>query len=409
MSGTIIPAADDRQRLSPRELFQRLNLGMHEQARREGVTFSQFLDRELPAERDGLDGFQRMLREAGILTRTHPRGYYRASTVEAFARNEQARALFPEWVARTLDKVRFRERTAPVAERAVVLSDDAAVGTILRPYGDDPVLRLSDATGPAIPIEEVVSRTRFEDSDRARSFYLNRDDTATRRKRVAEAADIPRARITTKQHEIPLYKYGIAMEASYETMRRLELDEFAAFLQREAISAEVDKVAAILDVIVNGDGNTGTAATSYNLTALDGAAVAGTLTLKGWLAFKAKFANPYMLTSVLAQEAVVLQLLLLNMGSGNVLLQERPDLGGFVPMNQTFADGVRWGITTEAPTLKIVGFDRRYAIGRIVETGSLIQEVDRWITRQVNVLTVSENEGYEVLDPKAVKILNVNA
>ena len=44
-----------------------------------------------------------------------------------------------------------------------------------------------------------------------------------------------------------------------------------------------------------------------------------------------------------------------------------------------------------------------------METGSQIQEVDRWITRQVGVLTVSENEGYESIDANAVKILNVNA
>jgi hypothetical protein len=385
-------------------MFERMSLGVYAEAAQRGMSLTAFLAREMTEadKREGLDGYERLLAVSGIVTRTHPTGSYQASEMSEWEKAPQKRALFPEWVRRTAERARHHAR-------AVYLSSDAAGGSVLNPYDDLQEPRVDDRTEPAIPLEETIAGTRFVGSDRARSLYLTRSATDTRKKRVAEAADIPRSKILTGQHDIPLYKYGIALEASYESMRRVRIDQFARFLQMEAIQAVIDKVATVIDVMVNGDGNSGTAATSYNLTTLDSAAVAGTLTLKGWLSFKAKFQNPYMLTHALAPEAMVLQLLLLNIGSANWPLNQRPDLGGFTPINQTFADGVRWGITSDAPTGKIIGYDRRFAIGRVVETGSEIMEMDRWITRQVEVLTATETEGYETIDANAVKILVVTS
>lgn len=402
-------AANNGQKLGPKDLLQRMNLGMYEDARERGMTLTQLLERETPSGeyKDGLDAYQRLLQQAGIVTRSHPRGAFVASRMEVWEQSPQTRALFPEWCRRTVDQVRFRQPGG--GSRAPFTSVETAPGSTLRPYADDPTPRLADRTEPAIPLDEVVVRTRFTDGDLARATYLNRDVTSTRRKRVAQGAELPRSKVTTGQRNIALSKFGIAIEATYEAMRRVPLDQFAFFLALEEIQAETDKVAAALDVAVNGDGNVGTSATVYALTALDPAAVAGTLTLKGWIAYKAKFGNPYMMTHALAQEAVILQLLLLNMGTANLPLASRPDLGQLVPINGTLADGVRYGITADAPSLKIVGYDRRFALGRVVENGSQIMEMDRWITRQVSVLTISENEGYESIDSNAVKILNINA
>jgi hypothetical protein len=395
-------------------MYKALNPGLYEEARRKGMTFSDFLSHETVDGdgRDGMDAYQRLLQEAEIITRTHPQGHYKSSRVEAFAKDVSSRTLFPEWVRRTVAGVSFRESKAAqngAGEKFIFLSDDVTAGSVLRPFADDLMMRMSDRTEPAIPLTEVVAATRFVDGNKARSWYLNRDASQARRKRVTEAAEIPPAKLTTKQHDIDLYKYGIRLDVSYETARRLALDQFARFLELEAIQAEVDKVAAALDVMVNGDGNTSTAATSYNLTTLDPNTTANNLTVSAWLAFKAKFANPYQLTHVLGTEAVILQLLLLNVGSGNVQLSQRPDLGGFTPINQTFADGVRWGISADAPASKIVGYDRAWGIGRVVETASEIQEMDRWITNQTLILTATENEGFEVLDPNGLKILNLAA
>jgi len=59
--------------------------------------------------------------------------------------------------------------------------------------------------------------------------------------------------------------------------------------------------------------------------------------------------------------------------------------------------------------MKIIGFDKRFAIERVVDIGATITEVEQFITRQVQVLVVTEAEGYAVIDKNAMGILNVNA
>ena len=203
--------------------------------------------------------------------------------------------------------------------------------------------------------------------------------------RVAEGAELPRAKLVGSEHTIRLYKYGRILEITYEAMRRMRIDMAALHVQRIAIQSQIDKLATIIDVLVNGDGNAGTAATSYNLTTLDSAAVAGTLTLKGYLAWKLKFINPYTLTTALAQDAMALQLMLLNTGSANiplVTIQQPSGFGQFTPINPELGDNVRLGITADAPASKILGFDDRFAVERVTEIGANIQEVLRWSERQ---------------------------
>jgi hypothetical protein len=70
-----------------------------------------------------------------------------------------------------------------------------------------------------------------------------------------------------------------------------------------AVQAEIDKVAAVIEVLVNDDGNNN-AAIVHALTGLDPSTTANLLTLKAWLAFKVKFTNPYMVTAAQARDRV---------------------------------------------------------------------------------------------------------
>lgn len=399
---------ENGQRLGPKEIHAAMSLNLYDRARQAGMSLSQLLEQEDPSGqyKDGTNAFQRQFRVAGIITRSDVRGQYHASPVEAFGKNPQVRALFPEWCLRTVDEVRFRHQHV----RAPFVSDDTALGSFQHPYADDTMPRLSDQTAPAIPLEETVARTRtITGTDTARSTYITRDATQARRKRVAEGASIPRAKIVTSSRLVPTYKYGIALEISYEAMRRLPIDDLAFYMRMEAIQSEIDKVAAVLDIMVNGDGNSGTSGTVSNLTTLDAAAAAGTLTLKGWIAWKSLFLNPYQITHVIGTSASILQLQLLNSGSANLPIAVRPEFGGLEPINGTLKDGVRYGISSDAPALKLVGYDRRFAIGRIFEAGSQIQEMERWILNQEQVLAMTEQEGYETIDANGIRLLDINA
>lgn len=368
-------------------------------------TLSRALEEVSPTDDNGPDAFERLMKEAGIRTKSDPVAGYWASNAGAFTRSAGTKALLTEFFARNWRKVSMG------GERAILLSDAGTAGSWERPYADAMMPRPSQRVEAAIPLSELVAMTTPIDSDSYRSYYMTYDAEQLRQFRVGESADIPIATISGSENNIRLQKYGRGLRASYEDLRRMRVDKLAYYIQWMAVQSEIDKVAAALTVLVNGDGNSGTTPTTHNLTTLDSAATAGTLTIKGWLSYKMQFAQPYTITTSLMQEAVALQVALLNTGSANVPLVSANlgNLGtGVRPINQ-FADNVGYGWTSEAPTLKIVGFDRRFALERVTEIGSEIAEMERFITNQTQVMVMSEVEGYATLDANAVKILDVNA
>jgi hypothetical protein len=392
----------------PQELLKRVNLALYEEAYKSGRSLSAHLEAMDPSEgyNDGLDAFSRLLKCANIRTRSIPEFGVYANRFGEFDTDDNTRALVPEWIARQWRRVTLG------GQRALISSGDQALNTAMNQYADAAQMRESKKLAPAIPITDLVATTTSIDSDHYRAFYLTDDAAAQRMVRVSEGAEVPRAKLIGGDRTIDLYKYGRALEVTYEALRRMPIDKVSLYIQRLAIQAETDKVATVIDVLVNGDGNSGTAATSYNLTTLDSGATAGTLSLKGWMAFKMKFANPYMMDTALTQEAVALQMFLLNAGSANIPMVSLTGQNGqaaFRPINRGLAEGVALGWTSDAPSLKIVALDSRMAVERVTEVGANIQEIERFVTRQTQALVMTEVEGYAIMDANANKILDVNA
>jgi hypothetical protein len=391
------------------DLLAGLGPESYERAIKSKKTLSAWLEEQDPSEGydDGLDAFGRMLEAAGIVTRSiEPLGIY-ADVFEKFDQSPQTRTLAIEFFAREWRKVTLGKN-----KRAILLSDDSALGTADRPYFDNDMGMWDRQLAPAIPVSDLVARTTPIEGDAYRAYYLTPDAAQLRLVRVTEAAEIPGMSLVGGDRMVRLYKYGRKLRMSYEQLRRMKIDKVALLIQRMAVQAEVDKVAAIIDVLVNGDGNTNTGAESFDLTELDTDATAGTLTLKAWLAFKMKFTNPYMPLTALAQEATALSLMLLNTGSANIplpLVEIVRGFGGFRQINPGLADGVALGWTSDAPANKVLLFDPRFAIERLTEIGSTVQEATRYITNQTEVLTMTETEGYAVMDIDSAKILNIAA
>lgn len=406
------------ERLDTRELWQQFSenpldwyLRAADDLRKRGVedqpTLTRCLEDASPSEDGELDAFGRMLKEAGIRTKSDPmRGFWASKANEFFERGPANRALYTEFFARQWRKVAYQ----PDASRAVLLSTDGTPGSWETPYYDAMAARWDQQVAAPIPLSELVAVTTPIEGQDYRAFYLTYSASEQRMVRVGETAEIPIATISGSENTIRLKKFGRGLRASYEELRRMRVDKLSLFIQMAAVQAEKDKVAAAIDVLVNGDGNSNTP-TTHDLTTLDSAASAGTLTLKGWLAYKMKFVEPYTITHALLQEAPALQLALLNTGSGNVPLVQA-NLGGLgtalVPINQ-FGDGVRYGWTSDAPTLKIIGYDRRFALENVVEIGGEISEMERFITNQTQVMTMTEVQGFAILDSNARLLLDINA
>lgn len=392
------------------DLLAQLSPDMYRSAYKRGISLSAWLETQDPSPeyRDGLDAFGRLLQVAQIRTRSLPEHGIWSDTVEAFEQNDQARMLFPEWMARQWRKAVTGR--APNT-RAMYTASDNIPGGVANPidFSTSPVV---SEIVPAIPVGALVAMTVGIRGNTFQNFYLTDVTAQERMVRVGEAAEIPRVALMGSDHVTKLYKYGRVIERSYENIRRMQIDLVALHINQLAAQTEADKVAAALTTIVSGDGNSGTAATSYNLTTLDSAATAGTMTLKGWLAFKMKFANPWMMTTALTPENIALQLMMLNVGSANVPLvsvQAQSGFGGFTAINPGLRDNVALGWTSDAPSNKVVAFDRRVALLYLQEIGSDIEEVERYATRQVQSITLSEVNGFAVMNAAGSKVLDVNA
>jgi hypothetical protein len=398
-------------RVNPAEFFRGLNANVYRAAFERGQSLSAFLDEEHPQTeyKDGLDGFSRMLKMAGIKVRAFPSSGLYADKVESFFKNEQTRTLFPEFCNRKWREVIY----GPMPDARALYSDsDDALNTVPRPIAAAAQGRWDKRIQAAIPSAALIAMTTPIDGDAYKAYYLTDNPAQQRKVRVGSTAEIPTAKLTGGEREVRLWKFGRALEMSYEQVRRMRIDKLAMHVQKMSVQAEIDRVATIIDVLVNGDGNSGTAPTSYNLTTLDSGTTSGVTTLKAWLAFKMKFANPYQLLVALTQDDVALKLMLLNSGSGNVPLSQLPanvTIGSFKAINPGLADGSGLGWTADAPANKVVGVDTRFAVERVVEIGSNIQEMDKFIKNQTELLVMSEVEGYSIMDGNATKILVNNA
>lgn len=395
----------------PEELFRSMGTNVYRDAYRRGMSLSAYLETIHPQEqyRDGIDAFSRLMQVANIRTRAVPELGLWADEFGKFNESEQHRALFPEFLARRWREVQYGR---PALTRALYQGDDQPAGSFDNPYIDAQP-RFDQQIAPAIPISELVAVTTPISGFTYRMTYINTGAASGRRLvRVGESAEIPSVKLAISDKTVELYKFGRALESSYEALRTTRIDKISLHIQLMAAQAETDKLAAIMDVLVNGDGSNGSAATNHDLTSLDSNATAGTLTLRGWLAFKMKFANPYLITTALSQEGPALDLLMLNTGSGNVPLvtiAAQSGFGSFRQINTGLRDGVGLGWTGEAPASKIVGFDKRFAIERVTQIGADISEVERYIKSQVEVITFTEIEGYAKIDNNSVKTLNIAA
>jgi len=391
-------------KVNPMDIYKERAREMKEAGIEESPTLTRVLEEISPtdkSDKSGLDTYERMLQEAGIVTQEDPNGNYHASYGEKFFESAGARVLWTEFASRNW-------RKASRNSRAVLLNSDGVVGSWERPYYDSTMVRPSQQIAPAIPLTELVGMTTAINSDAYRAFYLTYDATQLRKYRVGETAEIPVATVVGAQREVRLQKYGRGISISYEAMRRMRVDKLAFFIQKLAVQTEIDKVAAALAIIIAGDGNSGTAATAVSQSTLDAAATTGTLSLKAWFALELLFVEPYTLTTALMQKAVALQLRLLNTGTANVPLVVA-NLGTNLSLINQTGDGVRYGFTTEAPTLKIVAFDKRYCLEMITEIGADISEMERAANNQTQTLYLSEVMGFSVMDGNSAYVLDVNA
>lgn len=394
-----------------------------------GMTVSDFMEvldpssDYAPHERV-FDAYQRQLIRLDIRPET--------DLVERFyddegGQGEQRRAMFPEYLSRV-----YRDCTRVVARNGgfgLLGKDGKALrrqfkrlpaelgaprfddGGVRFPTGDViPSFSLYPAATPfelrfqqLIPsaLNVLIARTRPVAAGDFRALYLvdAAAQTAARMGRVAEYADLPVVRFDTGENAIALRKYGRRIQISYEAIRRMAIDMLNWSVMYVAAKADADKEATIIDVLINGDGNSGTAATSTNGSTLD-AAAAGALTLKMWTAFRFLWDRPYASNVVYGTKTALTLLLLLQAGSSNIgpralTEQNVPDLTNIRLFRNTF-DAVVAVDNANVTANNLGAVDANWSAEMVSEVGADIVQSDLIIQGQYNEIAISETIAFDI-------------
>lgn len=361
----------------PKIALNNLTSDLYREAHSKEMTLSMFLESQDPTpEGEKLDAFERLMKEAGIVTKNLPEKNLFSSKVEAFYRTDENRVLFPEYVARTL----------------------------VQAMTEYPVFKYL-----------VAARTPI-DGNVYKASYLDLDDAdnkkATQMRRVTEAADLPTAKLKLGETAINIYKYGRAIEASYEALRRMTIEVFNIHIQEIGVQAADNKIAEILTVIKDGDGNKNPA-TSYKAKGLD-SSFSAALTRTAWIKFLLKF-YPRACNTVVSNEDGLIQILeVLYPASSTAAKMDELLANGLnvaVKLPQNLVTNVTLLYSPHVEKIggkvPIYGLNRESAIEEIFELGSTINEADKFIKNQTQIMTVSENSGFRKILKKSSAIMTL--
>lgn len=350
-----------------------------EQAAAEGVSLSTYLNNKyanIVEKFNGeLDAFDIALLSKGIIVKDNLEFGIQSSSMMAFFTTNENRALFPEFIIRQLRQI----------------------------------------SGMPSIINDLVASTRVITGDSAKQIVLDLSNTPAGKKnkqslkmrRIAEGANIPVAELKLGETSIKIYKYGVGVKATYEVLRRTTIDMFKKQMELVSLQASYDEVGAVIDVILNGDGNTNSA-TVYTATDLNADATAGKLDEVTLVKFLVKQA-PFNYDTLIVDEEIYTQIctILLDKNLTNAI---NPKVAFEFP--QGLLNNLRviysedLGLTSDSKH-QIIGLAKNYAIEKTIEAGSMINEVSKTVENQTQLAVITENAGFNKIDSRASAILKL--
>lgn len=322
-----------------------------------------------------LDAFDIALLSNGIVAKDNLKYGIESSKMETFFTTNENKILYPEFIIRQLRQI----------------------------------------SGMPSILNELVASTRVITGDSAKQIILDLSDTpagaknklALSKRRIAEGSEIPFATLKLGESAIKIYKYGIGVQATYEVLRRTTIDMFRKQMELVSMQAQYDEVGAVVDVILNGDGNTNPAKV-YTATDLNSDATEGKIdeiTLVKFLVEQA----PFNYDTIIVDKEIYTQICTMLMDK-NLTNAINPKVAFEFPQgllnNLRVVYSEDLGLTSDSKH-QIIGLARNYAIEKTIEAGSTINEIAKVVTNQTQKAVMTENAGFNKIDSRASAILKL--
>lgn len=358
---------------------------MYRRAAEYGLTLHQYLEVLQPStESDKLTAFERQLRRFGIVAKSDPsRGIWSSPGGYFFQDNQPASAiLFPAFLQQQIvwDKVIFND------------------------------------------VQELVATTRQITGTTYQGVTADTSDLAVAKGkafRVSERGRFPEVKISWGEFAHRTDKHGVALNFSYEFLRRAPLELITTTVARILAYDKDGLYNDAISLLINGDGDGNSAAPATSVAALGG--TAGTLDYASWLKWLATF-RPFRPSVVVGRLATILKVLTMTLPGGaaintfyqvNTLLQGSgagtgqatlaPSPGGdlFPQVKLRIVDDSAIGANL------LLGVDVGMALEHIVEVGSDLQETERFITNQTQTMVMSVQDNFSKIWTNAARVLDI--
>ncbi|MFZ5979423.1 MAG: hypothetical protein ACOYVF_02220, partial [Candidatus Zixiibacteriota bacterium] len=293
-----------------------------------------------------LDAFERQLVLAGVRL-----GGKTPTTVEQFF--QKAPSLLPEFMMREIKK-----------------------GQALRPE-----------------LGRLLANSTAIASNRYTPFFIDTSDSSKFSLRpIGEGAEIPQLLVSEQTHAVTVADYGLALKTSYKALRYRTTSQFRVLLWYIGFKMQSDKIAMVVDCLINGDGND-------NPSRVINTASSGTLGYDDIVSLWAEFSPFEMNTLVCHINALktILSLEEFKDPMAGYRFQKKGDL--LSPLGATL---VR---SDEVPTDYVIGLDHRFAVEEVV-TQPLMIEYDKIIEQRFEEAVITESVTYARVIKDAAVILD---
>ncbi|MCL2106873.1 MAG: phage major capsid protein, partial [Oscillospiraceae bacterium] len=202
---------------------------------------------------------------------------------------------------------------------------------------------------------------------------------------------LPETTLRTKESLVTMKKRGRLLSASYEAVRFHRLDLFTVTLRHIGATIAKTLLADAVDVLINGDGSSGTTAGTVSMS---GGNIAYADLISLWNSF-----DPFEMTTILASAAQMEELLALDeMRDAAAGLNFHGAGRMITPL------GAELIKSAAVPAGKIVALDKNCAL-EMVKAGEIVTDYDKLIDRQLDRAAISATVGFAKLFPGAAKVL----
>ncbi len=319
------------------------------EAQSRGLTLSELLECEdydpSPAGCP-LDAFERQLAVNGITVSGRTAG-----TVDLFYKN--APALLPEFVLREVRK-----------------------GMNMRPE-----------------LSRILAGSTVIAGNRYTPFYIDTSNTEKFALRpIGEGAEIPSLIVTEQKHSVTVRDYGLSLRTSYKTLRHRSTAQFKVLLWYVGFRLQSDKMAMVVDTLINGDGN------ENNATVIN-SAVSDTIDYNDLITLWAQF-SPFEMTHLICHIDTLKKVL--------TLTEFKDPLAGyrFGKTGELFTPlGASLVRCDDVASDRVIGIDSRFAVEEVVGQ-PLMVEFDKIIDQKFEEAVISESVSYARVVREAAMVLD---